>query len=50
MTKKESKEAIDKIIEAIKVAVAEVYEDARRTGSELVIADKNGKVKKIKPA
>jgi hypothetical protein len=49
MTKKESHDTIDKIIDAIKAAIAEVYEEARKTGRELVIADKNGKVKKIKP-
>ena len=50
MAKKESENTIDKIIEAMKIAIAEVYEDARKNGRELVIADKNGKVKKIKPA
>ena len=48
MNKEQSKNIIDKIIEAIKSAVAEVYEDARKTGKELVIADKTGKIKKIK--
>ena len=50
MTKEESKNTIEKIKKAIKEAIAEVYENARKTGSELVIADENGKVKKIKPA
>ena len=36
-----------KITEGIKVAIAKVYEDARKSGDELVISE-NGKVKKIK--
>ena len=47
--KKESGNTIDKIIEAMKMAITEVYEEARKNGRELVIADKNGKAKKIKP-
>ena len=50
MTKKESKNTIEKIKEAIKAAIEEVYENARKTGGELVIADKDGKIKRIKPA
>ncbi len=48
-TKQESTELIDKIIKAIKVAIAEVYDDARKTGRELVISDKEGKIKWLKP-
>ena len=47
--KKESGNTIDKIIEAMKMAITEVYEEARKNGGEVVIADKNGKAKKIKP-
>ena len=49
MTKQESGDIIDKIKEAFKSAIAEVYAEARKNGTELVIADKDGKVKKIRP-
>ena len=48
MVKEHPKDIINKIIEAIKSAIAEVYDDARKTGRELVISDKTGKIKKIK--
>ena len=48
MTKKQGHKLLDKIVEGMKEAIAEVYENARKNGTELVISDKNGKVKKIK--
>lgn len=48
MTKEESKILLDKIVEAMKVAVAKVYDDARRDGTELVISKKPGEVQFVK--
>ena len=48
MTKKESKIMLDKIIAGVKSAIAEVYENARKNGTELVISKKPGVVEKIK--
>jgi hypothetical protein len=48
MTKKQGHKLLDKIFKAMKSAIAEVYEDARKNGTELVISDKRGKVKIIK--
>ncbi len=48
MTKKESKIMLEKIIEGVKSAIAEVYENARKNGTELVISKKPGVVTKIK--
>lgn len=48
MTKEESRKLLDKIFEAMKAGVAKVYEEARKNGTELVISNKPGEVKKIK--
>ncbi|MBL0048429.1 MAG: hypothetical protein IPP32_10085 [Bacteroidetes bacterium] len=48
MTKQEKHKLLNKIIKGMKAAVAEVYADARKNGTELVIATKSGKIKKIK--
>lgn len=48
MAKRKRKDTIDRIIDAMKLAIAEVYEEARKSGREFVIADKNGRIKKIK--
>ena len=47
MTKEQSKVLLEKIKVAIKAAIEGVYENARKTGEELVISE-NGKIKKIK--
>ena len=39
----------EKILEGFKKAVEKVYENARKNGEELVVADKDGNVIKIKP-
>ena len=46
---KESLELGQKILAGIQKAVEKVYENARKNGEELVIADKDGNVIKIKP-
>ncbi len=48
MTKKKSKKLLDKIVEGVKAAIAEVYENARKNGTELVISKKPGVVQKIR--
>ena len=48
MTKQEKHKLFKKIIIGMKEAVAEVYDEARKNGTELVIATKTGKVKKIR--
>jgi len=48
MTKEESQIILDKIKAGVKEAIAEVYEEARKNGSELVIATKEGEIKWIK--
>lgn len=47
MTKEEAKILVEKVKKALQEAFAQVYEDARKNGDELVISE-NGKVKKIK--
>lgn len=47
MTEKQSDILLEKIIKAVRKAIAKVYEDARKNGDELVISE-NGKVKRIK--
>lgn len=39
----------DKIIAGVKAAIAQLYEEAKKNGWELVISEK-GKIKKIKPS
>ncbi len=48
MTKKEGHKLLDKIIVAMKSAIAEVYENARKNGTELVVSTKPGVVETIK--
>ena len=48
MTKEEIQIIFDKIKEGFKEAIAEVYEDARKNGTELVISKKSGKVQIVK--
>jgi len=48
LSKEESKILLDKIIEAMKLGIAKVYEDARKNGTELYISKKPGEVEKIK--
>ncbi|CAN5435038.1 hypothetical protein BH10BAC1_BH10BAC1_20780 [soil metagenome] len=48
MTKEEVQIIFDKIKKGVKEAIAEVYEDARKNGTELVVATKSGEIKKIK--
>lgn len=47
MKKEEIQVILDKIKAGVKEAVAEVYEDARKNGTELVVATK-GEIKWIK--
>jgi archaeosine-15-forming tRNA-guanine transglycosylase len=49
LVEKESKELAEKILKGFQKAVEKVYENARKNGEELVVADKDGKVIKIKP-
>lgn len=46
--KSESDIRFEKIIKGIKSAIAEVYENARKNGTELVISKKPGVVQNIK--
>ena len=46
---KQSLELGQKILAGIQKAVEKVYENARKNGEELVVADKDGNVIKIKP-
>ena len=39
----------EKILKGFRKAVEKVYENARKNGEELVVADKDGNVIKIKP-
>ena len=48
MTKEEIQIIFDKIKAGFKEAIAGVYEDARKNGTELVISKKIGEVQKIK--
>ncbi|CAN5550164.1 hypothetical protein BH10BAC1_BH10BAC1_05490 [soil metagenome] len=48
MTKEEIQIIFDKIKEGFKEAIAEVYEDARKNGTELVISKKPGEVQVVK--
>ncbi len=48
MTKKEGHKLLDTIIKGMKSAIAEVYDNARKNGTELVISKKPGVVTKIK--
>lgn len=48
MTRKQGHKLLDKIVEGMKEAIAELYENARKNRTELVVSDKNGNVKKIK--
>ena len=48
MTKKEGHKLLDKIVEGVKEAIAEVYENARKNGTELVVSTKPGVVEIIK--
>lgn len=48
MTKEEIQIIFDKIKEGVKEAIAEVYEDARKNGTELVISKKIGEVQFVK--
>ena len=45
----ENVELREKILRGFKLAVEKVYENARKNGEELVVADKDGNVIKIKP-
>jgi hypothetical protein len=49
MSKKESEELGQKILEGFKKAVKKVYEKAQKNGEELVIGDETGNVIVIKP-
>ena len=46
MTKDEVQIIFDKIKTGVKAAIKEVYEDARKNGTELVISKKPGEVQK----
>lgn len=48
MTKEESSLLLDRIAAAMKLAVAEVYEDARKNGTKLVISRSPGEVQWIR--
>ena len=48
MKNKKAEELFAKISLGIRAAIALLYEDAKKNGSELIISE-NGKVKKIKP-
>lgn len=48
MTKEEIQIIFDKIKAGFKEAIAEVYEDARKNGTELVISKKIGEVQFVK--
>ena len=48
MTKEEIQVIFDKIKAGVKEAIAEVYEDARKNGTELVISKNQGGVQWIK--
>lgn len=48
MKKEEIQIIFEKIKKGVKEAIAGVYEDARKNGTELVISTKPGEVKKIK--
>ena len=39
----------EKILKGFQKAVEKVYENARKNGEELVVADKDGNVIKVKP-
>jgi hypothetical protein len=49
MSKKESEELGEKILEGFKKAVKKVYEKAQKNGEELVVGDGKGSVITIKP-
>jgi hypothetical protein len=49
LVEKESKELVEKILAGFQKAVEKVYENALKNGEELVVADKDGNVVKIKP-
>ena len=46
---KESLDLAQQILRGFQKAVEKVYENARKNGEELVVADKDGNVIKIKP-
>jgi len=48
MKKEEIQLILDKIKEGVKEAIAEVYAEARKNGTQLVISQKSGKVQWIK--
>jgi hypothetical protein len=48
MTQQESSVLFEKIKKAMEAAIKEVYDEARKTGEELVISDGKGGVKYIK--
>ena len=48
MKKEEVQIIFDKIKKGVKEAIAEVYEDARKNGTELVVSTKTGEIRKIK--
>lgn len=45
----ESKDLAARILVGFQKAVKKVYDEARKNGQELVVADKDGNVIKIKP-
>jgi transcriptional regulator of acetoin/glycerol metabolism len=47
--KKENIELKEKILKGFRLALDRLYEKAHQNGEELVIADKEGKIVKIKP-
>ena len=47
--KKENIELKEKILKGFRLALDKLYEQARKSGEELVIADKEGNIIKIKP-
>jgi len=47
MKKEEIQLILDKIKEGVKEAITEVYDEARKNGTKLVIAQKSGKVQWI---
>jgi hypothetical protein len=48
MTKENAKKIRNKIIAGVTAAIAQLYEDAKKNGWELVISEK-GKIRKIRP-
>jgi hypothetical protein len=48
MTEEESRTLFDRIKKAMEAAVKEVYDEARKTGEELVVSDGKGGVKRIR--